>query len=56
MNDFQVSKINDEYFKISKISDEIGMILKAFDIEFNFENYTSKEIKTLRKLINNIVI
>ena len=56
LNDFQASKINDEYFKISKISDEIEMILKAFDIEFNFENYTSKEIKTLRKLINNIVI
>ena len=51
---FQADKINDEYFKISEINDEMKNILNSFDVDFNFKDYTFKEIKELRKLINNI--
>ncbi|MGN0993003.1 MAG: IS1634 family transposase [Bacilli bacterium] len=53
---FQSDKINDEYFKISNINEEMKIILNSFKIDFNFKNYTFKEIKELRKLINNIDI
>lgn len=54
LRDFQADKINDEYFKISKINEEMKNILNSFDIHFNFKDYTFKEIKELRKMINNI--
>ena len=56
LNEFQADKINNDFFKIKKIDNNIEIILKSFDIDFNFENYTMKEIKVLRKLINNIDI
>lgn len=54
LRDFQADKINDEYFKISKINEEMKNILNSFDVHFNFKDYTFKEIKELRKMINNI--
>ena len=53
---FQADKINNEYFKISNVNEEMKIILNSFKINFNFKNYTFKEIKELRKLINNIDI
>ncbi len=51
---FQADKINDEYFKISEINDDMKKILNSFGINFDFKNYTLKEIKEFRKLINHI--
>jgi transposase len=56
LNSFQADKINDEYFKISEINENMKAILQSFNIDFNFKDYTLKEIRELRKLINNIVI
>ncbi len=54
LKEFKADKINDEYFKISEINEEMKNILNSFDIHFNFKDYTFKEIKELRKMINNI--
>ena len=54
LKEFQADKINDEYFKISEINDDMKNILNSFDINFKFKDYTFKEIKELRKMINNI--
>ncbi len=54
LREFQADKINNEYFKISEINEEMKNILNSFDIHFNFKDYTFKEIKELRKMINNI--
>ena len=51
---FKADKINDEFFKISEINDDMKNILNSFDINFKFKDYTFKEIKELRKMINNI--
>ena len=56
LNDFQVDKLPEDYFKISKISTEIKSILKSFNIQFQFESYNLKEIKDFRKLINHMTI
>lgn len=56
LNRFQADRVYEDYFKISNISDEINKILKSNDIEFEFKKYNLKELKELRKLINDIVI
>ncbi len=49
-------KFYNDYYKISDITDEIKKVLNSFDINFNFQNYSMKEIKELRKFINNMYI
>lgn len=56
LNKFEADNIYNDYYKISEISNEIKKILKSNDIDFKFENYTLKEIKELRKMINNMHI
>ncbi len=53
---FQADRINDECFKISEINEGMEKIFKAFNIDYDFKDYNFKEIKELRKLINNIDI
>ena len=52
LNQLQAEKLPQEYFKVSRINEEIKMILKALNIEFEFEEYTGKEIRKLRTLVN----
>jgi len=54
LKNFQADKFYEDYFKISNINEDIRKILNSFNINFEFENYTFKEIKTLRKMINDI--
>lgn len=56
LNKFQADQIYCDYYKITEISNEIGKILKSNEINFQFEEYSIKEIKNLRRLINNIGI
>lgn len=56
LNDFKADQVYNDYYKITKINDEIDKILKSNNIDFKFKDYNIKEIKELRKLINNIVI
>lgn len=52
LNQFQAERLPQEYFKISRINQEIKEILKALKIEFEFKEYTGREIRKLRTLIN----
>ncbi len=52
----QADVVYAENCKITEISERIDKLLKANGIEFKFEEYTMKEIKNLRMLINNIGI
>ena len=54
LNNFNADQIYEDYYKISHINEEMEKILKSNNINFNFKNYTLKEIKELRKLINSI--
>lgn len=54
LKNFKADNIYEDYFKISPINEEMQEILSSFNINFKFENYTFKEIKSLRKQINNI--
>ena len=54
MNDVLLIHEDKEYLKYCLI--EIDKILKSNNIDFKFKDYNIKEIKELRKLINNIVI
>lgn len=56
LNKFKADSVYGEYFKISEISENIDKILKSNNIEFTFNDYTLKEIKELRKSLNNIGI
>lgn len=56
LNKLKADSVYGEYFKISEISENIDKILKSNNIEFAFNDYTLKEIKELRKLLNNIGI
>ena len=56
LNDFKADQIYNDYYKITEINSEIDKILKSNNINFQFKDYSLKEIKELRKLINNIVI
>lgn len=56
LNDFKADQIYKDYYKITEINNEIDKILKSNNIDFKFKDYSIKEIKELRKLINNIVI
>ena len=46
----------DDYYKISDITDNIQKILSSFNIIFNFNDYSIKEVKEFRKAINNMYI
>lgn len=52
LNNFQADKLPNDYFKISKINEEIKIILKSLNINFDFKEYTGKEIRKFRELIN----
>ncbi len=56
LNQFQADQVYCDYYKITAIDNEIDKILKSIGINFQFEEYSIQEIKTLRKLINNIGI
>lgn len=56
LNKFNADQVYDDYYKISEINDELNEILKSNNIDFQFKDYSFKEIKELRKMINNIVI
>lgn len=56
LNNFKADQVYNDYYKITEINDEIDKILKSNNIDFKFKDYNIKEIKELRKLINNIVI
>ena len=56
LNNFSADQVYEDYYKITEINDEIDKILKSNNINFEFKNYNMKEIKEIRKLINNIVI
>lgn len=56
LNGFKADQIYKDYYKITEINNEIDKILKSNNIDFKFKDYSIKEIKELRKLINNIVI
>ena len=56
LNQFQAGQVYCDYYKITAIDNEIDKILKSIGINFQFEEYSIQEIKTLRKLINNIGI
>lgn len=53
LNQLQAEKLPQEYFKVSKINEKVKRMLKALNIEFEFEEYTEKEIRKFRTLINN---
>ena len=55
LNDFKADQVYSDYYKITEINNELDKILKSNNINFQFKNYDFKEIKTLRKQINNIV-
>ena len=56
LNNFEADNIYNDYYKISEIREEIRKILTSNDTMFSFENYTLKEIKELRKIVNNMHI
>ena len=56
LNRFRADKIYNDYYKVSEINEEIEKILQSNNTSFNFQNYTLKEIKELRKIINNLHI
>ena len=56
LNNFQVDKLPNNYFKISIINSTIEKILKSFNIDFDFTDYSMNGIKELRKLINHVTI
>ena len=49
-------KLPNDYFKISIINSTIEKILKSFNIDFDFTDYSMNGIKELRKLINHVTI
>ena len=56
LNNFKADQVYSDYYKITSINNEIDKILKSNNIEFKFKDYSLKEIKELRKMVNNIVI
>ena len=56
LNNFKADQIYNDYYKITDINNEIDKILKSNNINFQFKDYSLKEIKELRKMINNIDI
>lgn len=52
LKNFKAERLPEDYFKISKINEEIRTIMKSINIDFDFKNYTLKEIKEFRKKIN----
>lgn len=56
LNKFEADNIYNDYYKISDMSEEIRKILSSNSITFDFKNYTLREIKELRKLVNNMHI
>lgn len=56
LKQFCGDQVYDEYYKISDITDNIQKILNSFNINFNFKDYSIKEIKNFRKDINNMYI
>ena len=56
LNNFKADQVYNDYYKITDINNEIDKILKSNNINFQFKDYSLKEIKELRKLINNIDI
>ena len=50
LNQFQADQVYCDYYKITAIDNEIDKILKSIGINFQFEEYSIQEIKTLRKL------
>lgn len=56
LNNFRADQIYNDYYKITEINGEIDKILKSNGINFTFKNYTLKELKELRKNINNMTI
>ena len=53
---FQADQIYEDGYKISKINEEMDKLLKSNDINFRFKDYTFKEIKELKRQINDIGI
>ena len=53
---FQADQIYEDGYKISKINEEMDKLLKSNDINFRFKDYTFKEIKGLKRQINDIGI
>ena len=56
LNEFNVDHFYNEYYKISEINKEIDKILKSNNKNFEFKDYTLKEIKELRKTIYHMTI
>lgn len=56
LNKLEADQVYCDYYKITELSEEMNKLLKSNNIEFRFEDYSIKEIRTLRKLINNIGI
>lgn len=56
LNKFNADYFYNEYYKISEITDGINKILKSYNEDFEFKEYTLNEIKELRKLINHMTI
>lgn len=54
LKNFKAERLPEDYFKISKINEEIRTIMKSINIDFDFKNYTLKEIKEFRKKINQM--
>ena len=52
LKNFKAERLPEDYFKISKINEEIRTIMKSINIDFDFKNYTLKELKEFRKKIN----
>lgn len=52
LNNFNVDKLPNDYFKISRINELINLILHSLNIDFKFENYTLHEIRKFREIIN----
>ena len=56
LNKFNADYFYNEYYKISEITDGINKILKSYNEDFEFKEYTLNEIKELRTLINHMTI
>lgn len=56
LNKFEADQVYCDYYKISEISEDMDKLLKSYNIDFKFQDYNIQEIRTLRKLINNIGI
>lgn len=56
LNKFEADQVYCDYYKITELSEDMNKLLKSNNIEFKFEDYSIKEIRTLRKQINNIGI